>query len=100
MKRYTTKKEWNGKRAKNDPQKEYAENLIYLLYKENQIEVYFESQRLVNGILEHNHLEEIEEIHYDQRDDRPISVKGKLPLNVLTIKSKPRKKAYAKKVIP
>ncbi len=97
---YEIETEWNGEEAKNDPTREYTENLIYILYKENLLDCYFEDQRLVNGFLNHDHIEEIEEIHYHKKDDRPIAVKGYLPLAVLSIKNKPRKEKYAKNVIP
>ena len=98
MSKVDIRKDWNGKEAKNDPTREYTENLIYILYKENLLDCYFEDQRLVNNFLNHDHIEEIEEIRY--HNNRPIAVKGYLPLTVLTISNKPRKEKYAKNVIP
>ncbi|MFP4050780.1 MAG: hypothetical protein ACLFVB_03470 [Thermoplasmata archaeon] len=88
MSDFEIKESWNGKQPKRDPDAEYLENLIYIMYRENKLEVYFESVKLVHGFLKNKHAE-IGEVHY--HNDQPIAVKGYLPLGCLRIKGEKRK---------
>jgi len=90
MTQYKIKKVWNGKQPKRDPENEHLEDLIYILYKQDKLECYFESVRLVHGFLRNNHAR-VEEVHYHRK--QPIAVKGYLPLGCLRIKAKERKNA-------
>ncbi len=84
--------EWNGKQPIRDPDAEYRENLMYIEYQQKRVEAYFESVKLVEGFLRNDYAE-IEKVYH--HEDRPIAVKGYLPLGCLRIKEEKRKNEKA-----
>jgi len=96
LKNYEVRTSWNNEPPKKDPLSvEYGdrcEDLIYILYKDKKIECYFETLRLVSGFLKNDN-SMIERIRY--HNNRPVSVKGYLPLGCLTIKGVERSNPYS-----